>query len=313
MQSARAQLNSPLPTGSIHGSVVGQAQLVYEGARVALSMGPAGPERQTLTDANGRFAFDDLPAGEFRLTASSNGFDTETVTGTLKEAERFEAAPLKLRPTGPSSEVRVNATHTEVAQEQLREEEKQRVLGIVPNFDVVYVEGAAPLNARQKFEMVTRMSVDPFTLATTALSAAMEQANGDVPGYGQGTAGYARRFGADYGGNVIGTVLGSAILPSIFHQDPRYFYKGNGTWKSKVGYALANSIMCKGDNGRWQPNYSRIIAGPAASGISNLYLPAKDRKNVATIFADEAISKSTGGLQNIFQEFIVKRLTPHAP
>jgi hypothetical protein len=314
IQAAWGQVTGPVSVGSIHGSVVGQAGLVYEGARVVLSIGAGGPPaRETLTDASGRFGFESVPAGEFRLTVSSKGFEMEAVAGSLKEGESYEAEPIELKPSGPLSEVRVNATRTEIAQEQLRDEEKQRVLGIVPNFTVAYVEGAQPLNARQKFELVWKMSVDPFTLATTALSAGMDQANGNLEGYGQGAAGYAKRFGADYGGDAIGTVLGSAILPSVFRQDPRYFYKGKGSWESRVGYALANSVMCKGDNGHWQPNYSRIIAGPAAGGIANLYLPANDRKNAASIFEDSAVSKAMGGLQNIFQEFVVKRLTPKAP
>ena len=314
MKAAWGQIGGPVSNGSIHGSVVGQAGFVYEGARVVLTTGSGGlAERETVTDASGRFGFADVPAGEFRVTVSSNGFDMETVAATLKEGESFEAEPIELNPSSLLSEVRVNATQTEIAQEQLREEEKQRVLGIVPNFTVVYAEDALPLNARQKFELVWKMSVDPFTLATTAFSAGMDQANGDAEGYGKGAAGYARRFGAGYGGDVIGTVLGSAILPSVFRQDPRYFYKSKGSRKARVGYALANSVMCKGDNGHWQPNYSRIIAGPAASGIANLYLPAKDRKNAGAIFADAAISKAMGGLENIFQEFVAKRLTPKMP
>ena len=63
-----------------------------------------------------------------------------------------------------------------------------------------------------------------------------------------------------YADLVSGTFIGGAILPSLFKQDPRYFYKGTGSRKSRFFYAIANSVICKGDNGRWQPNYSNISA-----------------------------------------------------
>jgi len=269
--------------------------------------------RETVTDATGRFSFADVQAGAFTLTVLAKGFEEKSLSATLQTDESYEAPPVELQASAVTTEVRVTATREEVAQEQLRDEEKQRVLGIIPNFNVVYVPDAPPLNGRQKFELVWKMSVDPFTFVTTGMSAGMEQANNDLKGYGQGAAGYARRFGADYGDNVIGTVLGSAVLPAVFRQDPRYFYKGTGSRRARVLYAIANSVICKGDNGRWQPNYSRIIASPAAGAISNLYLPAGDRLSAGAIFADAAIGKATGAAENIFQEFVVKKLTPKTP
>ena len=311
---AWAQLAPVAPgAGSVHGMVVDRTGSVYEGARVALSYGGTAAVRETVSDANGQFSFADLPAGEFKLTVSSSGFQAESVTGTLQRGESYQAQPIELRMSSASSEVRVTATQDEIAQEQLHDAEKQRVLGIVPNFNVVYAHNPPPLNTRQKFELVWKMSIDPFTLVTTGLSAGIEQANNDLKGYGQGTAGYARRFGAGYGDNVIGTVLGGAILPSLFRQDPRYFYKGTGSKKSRVLYAIANSVMCKGDNGQWQPNYSRILAGPAAGGIADLYLPAGDRESATLIFENSAISKAMGAAQNILQEFFIRKLTPKAP
>ena len=75
-------------------------------------------------------------------------------------------------------------------------------------------------------------------------------------------------------------MLGGAVFPSLFKQDPRYFYKGTGSISSRALYAIANSVICKGDNERWQPNYSAILGGIAAGGISNLYYPASNRSGV---------------------------------
>ena len=79
-------------------------------------------------------------------------------------------------------------------------------------------------------------------------------------------------------------MIGDAILPSILKQDPRYFYKGSGTTRSRILYALANAVVCKGDNGHWQPDYSGILGSLAAGGISNLYYPASNRNGVQLTF-----------------------------
>jgi hypothetical protein len=77
-------------------------------------------------------------------------------------------------------------------------------------------------------------------------------------------------------------------------------------------YAIANSVICKGDNGKWQPNYSGLMGGLAAGGISNLYYPAKDR-DAGLTFQNFAIGIGAAAAANVLQEFVVKRLTPNLP
>jgi hypothetical protein len=108
-------------------------------------------------------------------------------------------------------------------------------------------------------------------------------------------------------------MIGGAILPSLFKQDPRYFYKGTGSIASRAMYAIANSVICKGDNLRWQPNYSGILGGIAAGGISNLYYPASNRSGVQLTFTNALIGTAEGAMQNLAQEFLVRRLTPKLP
>src|SRR5262249_25891874 len=156
----------------------------------------------------------------------------------------------------------------EVAQIEVKDEEKQRVFGVIPNFYVSYVPNAAPLSTRQKFELAWKTTIDPFTFGVVGAVAGVQHAQNDFSGYGQGAQGYAKRYGATYADVVVGTFLGSAGLPSLLKQDPRYFFKGTGTVHSRLSYALANAVVCKGDNGRWQPNYSSILGNLAAGGIS---------------------------------------------
>jgi hypothetical protein len=145
------------------------------------------------------------------------------------------------------------------------------------------------------------------------MEAGVEQANDGFSGYGQGAQGYAKRYGASYADQFIETMIGSAILPSLLKQDPRYFYKGSGSTRSRILYALANSVICKSDNGHWQTNYSGILGSLAAGGISNLYYPASDRDGVGLTFENTLIGIGTSGVANLFQEFLIRKFTPRAP
>jgi hypothetical protein len=209
--------------------------------------------------------------------------------------------------------VRVSASQVEIAQEQIHEEEQQRVLGVIPNFYVVYEANAAPLTSTQKFHLSYKLMVDPTTFIGSAINAGIKQDENIPKGFGQGTRGYAFRFATDYGDNLIGTFLGSAVLPAVFHQDPRYFYKGTGTIRSRFFYAVANAVVCKSDRGRWQPNYSGMLGGLAGAGISQLYYPAEDRATAGQIFENFATGLASAAVQNVLQEFVVRHFMHHLP
>jgi Carboxypeptidase regulatory-like domain len=314
-QTSPAQPDLPAPANaSIHGVVVDHDGAVYEGVQVTLaSTGPAVSPKAATTDANGRFQFIHIPPGPYQLAVSAQGFATQIVTGSLHPGENLEAPAVVLSFATATSQVEVTASRVEVAEAQLKDEEQQRVFGVIPNFYVVYAPNAPPLNPRQKFHLAWRSSIDPVTFLATGFFAGIEQANDTFPSYGQGAQGYAKRFGANYADSFISTMIGSAILPSLLKQDPRYFYKGTGTTRSRILYAIATSVICKGDNGRWQANYSGIIGGLAAGGISNLYYPAADRNGAALTFENLGLGIAGGAAQNLFQEFLVRKLTPKLP
>jgi hypothetical protein len=140
----------------------------------------------------------------------------------------------------------------------------------------------------------------------------VQQAQNHFSGYGQGAEGYAKRYGASYADLVTNTFIGGAILPSLLKQDPRYFYKGTGSVKSRALYAIANAVICKGDNGKWQANYSAILGSIAAGGISNLYYPANDR-GAGLTFENAAIGIGATAAANLLQEFVIRKLTPRLP
>jgi Carboxypeptidase regulatory-like domain len=323
----QAQSAQPGPeiaiAGSIHGVVVDRNGSVYEGAAVTLSQPvpsardtakPGGaPIQSTISDSNGRFNFANVPSGPFKVTVTSNGFATQVVTDTLRAGESYEAKPIVLTMSITTSDVLVTASQQEIAQEQLKQEETQRVLGVIPNFYVTYVPNAPPLTSKQKFNLAWKSSIDPVTLLAVGFFAGVEQATNSYSGYGQGARGYAKRYGAGFADSFVGTMIGGAILPSWWKQDPRYFYKGTGTTRSRVMYAIESAVMCKGDNGHTQVNYSGIVGGLAAGGISNLYYPAGSRNGVGLTFENALIGTGESAVGNLFQEFVVRKLTPRVP
>jgi len=311
--SAAEQLSGPRSPGSISGTVVDQSGAVVAGARVRLSGGDQSPSQEVLTGADGRFSFASIAPGPFQLTVASAGFATQTSSGILHPGENYVVPGAALAVATAVTDVEVGVSQTEVAEEQIKVEEEQRVLGVLPNFYVSYIPNAAPLDTKQKFKLAARTVVDPFTFVFVAGGAGVQQAQNHFRGYGQGAQGYAKRFGAGYADTVSGTFIGSAILPSLLKQDPRYFYKGTGSKPFRFLYAIANAVICKGDNGHWQANYSNMLGSLAAGGISNLYYPAQDRDGAGLTFENAAIGIGASAVSNLFQEFVIRKLTPKAP
>ena len=269
-------------------------------------------DQETLSGDDGQFSFANVAPGSFRLTITSEGFATQAFDGNLHSGESYVVPRIVLTIATAVTEIRVVPSQFEIAEEQIKEQEKQRPLGIIPNFYVSYVANAAPLTPKQKFELAGKTLWDPVTFGLTAAIAGLQQANNELGGYGQGAQGYAKRYAASYADAVTGTLIGSAILPSVLKQDPRYFYRGTGSKRSRVLYALANSVICKGDNGHWQANYSGIFGSLAAGGISNLYYPAHDRGAELT-FENALIGIGATAATNILQEFVIRKLTPNIP
>lgn len=309
-----ASTAQPPADGIILGVAEGTGGAVYQGVRVTLTETAARPPvtETTITDDNGAFRFIGIAPGPFQLTLSSSGFVTQTVSGVLHAGETWDAHTIVLPVADTTSSVEVTASRADIAQAQLNIEEKQRVLGFIPNYFVSYDPHAAPLDARQKYQLSWRSSIDPVTVATAAGFAGIDQAAGYLSGYGPGAQGYGKRFGAVYADTFVATMLGGALFPALLHQDPRYFVKGAGSVRSRIWYATYNAVMCKGDNGKWQVNYSGILGGLAAGGVSQIYYPASDRNGAAVIFSGTAISIGASIFGNLAQEFLVRKLTPSA-
>lgn len=305
----------PLPqAGSVQGTVTDTTGDVLVGATVVLiSDRDVQPQLKMLTDNSGFFNFSQIPAGTYHLKVSAKGFTHWTGQPfQLSPGQVYGAPKIALRIVTASTSVRVVYSPVQIAKEQVHAQEKQRVLGIVPNFYTSYVWHAEPMTMQQKYQLAFRSSIDPVTFLGAGAVAGIEQWQNDFRGYGQGADGYAKRYGASLADGTIGVFLGGAVFPSLLHQDPRYFYKGTGSIRSRALYALSTPFITRGDNGRWQPNYSNVLGTFTAAGISNVYYPAANRGAQLTI--DNAlIGIGTGAVDALLQEFVIRKLSRGVP
>jgi hypothetical protein len=312
---AIAPAAAPLPAsglpGAISGTVLDRSGAAVAAARVSLTRDDHSPAQDALSGDDGQFSFAAVAPGPFHLAVTAAGFAPQTSSGILHSGETC-AVQIELAVAAAVTEVRVAVPRAEVAEVEVKAEEKQRALGIIPNFYVSYVPDAVPLSPKQKFSLAWKTTVDPVNFGIVGIIAGIQQGQNHFGGYGQGAEGYGRRYGADFADSVTYTFIGSAILPSLLKQDPRYFYKGTGSKPSRFLYAVANSVICKGDNRRWQANYSSMLGGLASGGLSNLYYPANDR-GAGLTFENALIGIGANAASNVFQEFVVRKLTPNIP
>jgi hypothetical protein len=302
----------PLHPGTISGTVVDVNNAIVPGADVILQNLVTGEKHSMMSADDGSYAFGNLRSGiTYQVRISAVGFVpwTSPVISVGPGQLRFVAGS-RLQFAGEAASVVVYASSAQIAAEELRSEERQRVLGVFPNFYVVYRHDAAPLSSKVKMKLALKASTDPVFFAAVAFTAAVDQA-GDTPDFGQGAKAYGQRMGALSANGFSDILIGEAILPSVLHQDPRYFYQGSGTKLSRTLHALSSAFICKGDNGRREPNYSAVGGDLAAGAISNIYYPHGNRG--AGIVFENALISSGGRMANgLVQEFILRRFTSHS-
>jgi Carboxypeptidase regulatory-like domain len=292
-------------TGSILGTVIDVNGDAVPVATVILEGASLSDRRSVVTNENGFFQLKDLnPGTPFHIGVTASGFTDWTSREIILEpGQVLDLTDVNLRIATVVTTV-VAVSSEQPALEQVRVEEKQRVFGVIPAFYVVYDHDAvAPLTTKLKFRLALRTSVDPFTFLGAAFLAGLGQA-ADTPKYVQGAKGYGERVGAVYAKSFTNILIGGAILPSLLHQDPRYFYQGTGTKKSRILHALSSAFICKGDSGRWQPNYSSVGAALASSAISNAYYPAANR-GLGPVFQSTLLTIGFHMADTLMKEFLL--------
>ena len=303
---------SPPPLGGeISGTVVDQGGAVAVGAQIGLTQPNQPRAQQVLSGDDGQFSFSNLAPGPFQLTITAPGFSPKTFHGELQPGQVFLVPAIVLNVARATTTVSVGMSPAQIAQIQIKQQEKQRVVGIFPNFYVSYVHNAAPMTPRQKFQLAWKSVSDPVTILGVGVLAGLQQASNDYSGFGQEAGGYGRRFSAAYATTVTDNFIDDVALAALMKQDPRYFYQGTGTVGSRLRHALAHAVVRKGDNGRWQPSYSGILGSFASAEISSLYYPEGDR-SAGLVLQNALVGIAGRAVGAIFEEFVLKKYTTHA-
>jgi hypothetical protein len=269
--------------------------------------GPADNRLTATTIDDGSFALHAITPGiAYQIVVSADGFADSTSSVSVEPGQQKSLGEITLRISAVTSEITVTYSK-EVAVKQLKAEEHQRVLGFIPNIYVTYEPHPEPLTAKMKFHLAYKGLSHPTFFAFEALLAGVGQA-GHVTGYGQGAKGYGERFGANLANGASESLFGNAILPSLLHQDPRYFYRGSGTKRSRAWHAVLAPFVCQGDNGKLQPNYSQWGGSLISASLSNAYYPDSNR-GAGLVFRNFGTSMGLHVALGLAQEFLLGKFT----
>jgi Carboxypeptidase regulatory-like domain len=297
-------------TSTISGTVLDTNHEVVQGARVVLTS-RSGTKREVQSGSNGEFAFAMLLPGSYRVTVTGNGMGTYASPWlSLHDGDMRIVSDVILPVAATASSVTVFGNKEELAEQQVQIAVQQRVLGVFPNFYSSYDWNAPPMGPKQKFKLALRAAIDPMAFAGAGGIAAVQQYYNVFPGYGGGIEGYGKRFGAAYANDVASRMLSSAIFASVFHQDPRYFYKGTGSVVSRTLYAVSRSVIARDDTGKWRPNYADVLGTFAAGALSNLYYPDSSR-GLSLVLVNGLVGIAGHAGTNVLREFVLKGLTTH--
>lgn len=305
VESAPAQ-----EAGSIQGKVTDPSGAPIFGAVVAVEGG--GDSRTTVTDMEGAFRISLLAPGNYSVKISASGMSEWTAGNVVAPAADAKPLLAVMQVAPAVTSVTVGLSPKELAEEQVKRETQQRVVGIIPNYFVAYDNQAAPLSTQQKFSLSFKTLIDPATFAVVGITAGIQQARNSYWQLGQGGEAYAERFGAAWGSAATSLLSTSVLAASVLHQDPRYFYRGKGTKKQRAWYAIESAFRAKGDNGKWQPPYASVLGTVAAAEVSNLYYPGS--RTQYTLLG-RGLMFHFGGLiaLDLGEEFFLKKFTSHAP
>ncbi len=300
------------PSARIKGVVSDIQGGLVPGAHIVIACTEPVMTQEATADSAGFFSVAGLPAGTYSVTISSPGLKTYVIHDLhLRAGEVYSLPEVSLPIARTSADVTVTLTTEELAETELHNELKQRVLGVLPNFYTSYQWNAAPLTAKQKFKLTLRATTDPVFLGTTAITAGIQQARNDYPEYGGGPAGYWKRYGAAYGDAVIGRFMGSVVFASVFHQDPRYFVMGTGSWERRSWHAISSTVIQRGDNRHWQPAYAHICGSATTALIASTYHP--DSNPGKLVLDNTVLDLGEKAANNLIREFVLRHLAKNVP
>ena len=294
-------------TAGIRGTVADVNSDPIPNATVVLQ-GPAGNRLTVTTTDDGSFALRDvMPGNAYQISVAADGFADWSSSVSVEPGQDKTLGEITLRILAVQRAITVSYSSKEVAAQQIKAEEHQRVLGFIPNIYVTYEPHPEPLTAKMKFHLAYKGLIQPTFFTFEALWSGVQQA-GDITNYRLGAQGYGERFGANLAGGVSESLFANALLPSLLHQDPRYFYRGSGTKGSRAWHAILAPFVCQGDNGKSQPNYSQLGGSLISASLSTSYHPDSNR-SAGFVFTNFGTSMGLHVVLGLAQEFVLPRFT----
>jgi len=244
------------------------------------------------------------------LIAQSPSPDQSLQAAQKSSAQTPEQQPHspEKEPANPLSATAAQATPTpqqsrpDTEKQKRKEEQSKRILGVFPQFSTTSRHDAQPLTSGQKFHLFVKNSFDPFQFAFAAFEAGVGQATNSFPGYGQGAAGYGKRYAASFADLTSGNFFAGYVYPSLLKQDPRYFRSGKGSVTHRIFYSFAQAVVCRTDKGGRSFNWSNVLGVFTAGTISNAYYPSSDR-GVGLTASRSAVNLAYGSIGGLLDEF----------
>jgi len=224
---------------------------------------------------------------------SSSGSSTPDASTKQQPASTDQTKQVPDAPSHQKSQQEIEAQ---------KEEQSYRVLGVVPMFGTTSRQNAKPLAPKEKFHLFVRSAFDPVVFVLVGAQAGISQATNSFEGYGQGAAGYGKRYGAAFADSVDSGFFTNFFYPVVFKQDPRYFRLGEGSKKRRILYSLEQQFVAHKDSGGRTFHFSNVLGAFTAGGISNAYYPDEDRGFGLTM-SRAGISLLYGSLGGVFSEF----------
>jgi hypothetical protein len=230
-------------------------------------------------------------------------FACTAISGSSLAQEKPDSAPTVQSQQPPAQQTPASSSAPAQEPEKKKDDQEKdpkgqpsgtsndRLFFALPNF--LTLENAnqvPPLTAKQKFKVVARSSFDYVQYPWYGFLAGISQAENSEPGYGQGAAGYGKRFGASTADGTIENFMTSAVFPSLLRQDPRFFQSGKGGFWHRTGYAVSRVFVTRTDSGGSQANYSEIFGSALSAGISTYsYHPHADRnvRNTLSVWGSQ--------------------------
>ena len=156
--------------------------------------------------------------------------------------------------------------------------DEHHILWIIPNYRSDDSKSQIqPLTSGGKVQLALEDSFDPSAFLVAGFFAGTAMAQDQYHAFGQGAKGFAKYYGGAFADQAVGNFMTEGLMPSVLHQDPRYFNKGKGGFWKRTGYAISREFVTRNDEGRNVFNTSEILGNGIAAGIANAYYPAADR------------------------------------